>query len=245
MLLSGYLDDGAAGLYAVRSRGGLSIIQDPADAVADDLPNNALHYAGADFVLPAKAIGQKLTALVAESGRAIAMKKKMVKAAGNGSRARKKGNGAERRPSMDEGAEMRSHRVASYPGEGAGQPSVFACPECHGVLWEIKEGGSVRYRCRVGHGYSEATLNEELSTAAESALWAAMRALDEKAGMARRMAEAATGPTRWAERLREQAETYANHAELLRQMILGEPPNVAERSGPQSEKGNGDLGRRA
>ncbi|MBV9088090.1 MAG: hypothetical protein JOY79_11440, partial [Acidobacteriaceae bacterium] len=81
--------------------------------------------------------------------------------------------------------------------------------------------------CRVGHAYSEATLSDELSQAAESALWAAMRALDEKAGMARRMADAAAGPEQWTNRLREQAETYADQADMLRKMILGEPPVAA------------------
>lgn len=238
VVLSGFLDDGSAGLYVVRSRGALSIIQDPADAVAEDMPSNALYYAGADFVLPASQIGQKLTEVVAGSGKVIAMKKKEVRSAAKKMPPPRRGNGAERKTSVVENGESRSHRTVSYPGEGAGMPSVFACPECHGVLWEIKEGGAVRYRCRVGHAYSEATLNEELSTAAESALWAAMRALDEKAGMARRMADAATGPRQWAERLREQANTYATHAELLRRMILGEPPRVEEHTAPEVEEPN-------
>ena len=236
VVLSGYLDDGSAGLWAVRSRGALSIVQDPADAVAEDMPANALYYAGADFVAPSGEIGQKLAELVARPEKVTAMNKKKVQSIAKQARPPKKGNGAEQGSSSGESEEARSHRVAAYPGEGAGQPSVFACPECHGVLWEIKEGGTARYRCRVGHAYSEATLNEELSTAAESALWAAMRALDEKAGMARRMADAATGPARWAERLKEQADTYASHAEMLRRMILGSPPYVEEHTAPKIEE---------
>ncbi|MBV9608978.1 MAG: chemotaxis protein CheB [Acidobacteria bacterium] len=218
VILSGYLDDGSAGLYAVRSRGGVSIIQDPKDAIADPMPGKALQYAGADFVLPARNIGAALAELVGSTGKVIAMKDRDVNPK----------HGSAAKSSEDEGKdEITSHRVAAYPGEGGGMPSVFACPDCHGVLWEIKEGGSVRYRCRVGHAYSEATLSDELSQAAESALWAAMRALDEKAGMARRMADAAAGPEQWTNRLREQAETYADQADMLRKMILGEPPVAA------------------
>ena len=91
------------------------------------------------------------------------------------------------------------------------------------MLWEIREGGSVRYRCRTLHAYSEATLDEELSRAAESALWVAMRTLEEKASMSRRMADAANGPSQWRRRLNEQAETFATHAAVLRRIVLGEP----------------------
>lgn len=230
VVLSGFLDDGSAGLYAVRSRGGLAVVQDPIDAMASDMPANAIQYAGADYVLPASEIGDKLIELVAQP-KVIPMstKKKQPKKAVAG------GNGH----SKPENEEAPNELVA-YPEQSAlGTPSVFACPECSGVLWEIKEGGSVRYRCRVGHAYSEATLNDELSHAAESALWAAMRALDEKAAMSRRMADAATGPQRWAARLREQADTYAGHAQMLRKMILGEYPAELTAAQPkeQSERG--------
>lgn len=212
VVLSGYLDDGSAGLYAVRTRGGIAIAQDPADAIGPDMPANALRHAGADYVLPSGKIGAKLLELVQQLPKVIPMvKKKKTKAESRRS---------EEKPSLE--SPMANAHV-SYPEEGTGTPSVFACPECHGVLWEIREGGPARYRCRVGHAFSQGALNQELSHAAESALWAAMRALDEKAAMSRRMALNARGPQRWTARLHEQAETYATHAEILRRMILGEP----------------------
>ena len=214
VILSGFLDDGSAGLYAIRSRGGVTVVQDPGDAIAADMPGNALQYGNADYILPASQIGEKLIELAGQASKVLTMKKKADKKTA----AVKNGNGKSKRE-----LEVAPNEHVSYPEESVGRPSVFACPECHGVLWEISEGGAVRYRCRVGHAYSEVTLNEELSVAAESALWAAMRALDEKASMSRRMADAATGPQRWAMRLREQANTYASHAEMLRRMILGEP----------------------
>ncbi len=217
VVLSGYLDDGAAGLYAVRKRGGVAIVQDPNDALAGDMPVHALEYAGADYILEAGQIGTKLAELVSEPGKVVTMKKK---------------RGA--RPASRDEAEAPPNAFAAHSDEGDGNPSVFACPECHGVLWEIKEGGSVRYRCRTGHGYSETTLDEELSKAAESALWAAMRALEEKASMTRRMADAARGPEGWKKRLREQAESVAAHAGVIRKMIIGEPVEVRAAKAPES-----------
>lgn len=77
----------------------------------------------------------------------------------------------------------------AYSDEGEGTPSVFVCPECHGVLWEFKDGKMVRFRCRVGHSYGTESLSKELSMASEAALWAAVRALEEKAALHRRVAE--------------------------------------------------------
>lgn len=67
-------------------------------------------------------------------------------------------------------------------------PSVYACPDCHGVLWEVKEENLLRFRCRVGHSFTAETLNVALSKAMEDALWVSMRALEEKADLLRRMA---------------------------------------------------------
>jgi two-component system chemotaxis response regulator CheB len=222
VLLSGYLDDGSAGLHAVRSRGGLAIVQDPSDALAEEMPASALKYGSVDYVLPAREIGPKLLELVKQDGKVVAMKKR---------------RGPARVSAVNESEMQMPNLLTAYPDEGNGTPSVFACPECHGVLWESKEGEAMRYRCRVGHAYSEATLNQELSQAAESALWAAMRALEEKASMARRMADAATGTHQWANRLREQAATYAAHADMLRKMIFGEPPVSEEVALSQASQG--------
>jgi two-component system, chemotaxis family, protein-glutamate methylesterase/glutaminase len=221
VVLSGYLDDGSAGLYAIRKRGGLAIVQDPKTALIGEMPTRALRYAGADYVLAAEEIGAKLVELIGHDNKVVTMKKheraRPAKVA--------KRNEDENPPNA----------YTAYAEEGEGTPSVFACPDCHGVLWEIKEGGSVRYRCRTGHGYSEATLNEELSLAAENALWAAMRALEEKASMARRIADTAGGPNQWKNRLNEQALSVAAHAEMIRKMIFGEAPVEEEASPAQRE----------
>jgi two-component system chemotaxis response regulator CheB len=49
VILTGLLNDGSAGLHAVRAAGGRAVVQDPADAMAPDMPWNALRHAGADY----------------------------------------------------------------------------------------------------------------------------------------------------------------------------------------------------
>src|SRR5437764_124346 len=58
IVLSGALDDGTAGLFAVKKRGGVTIVQDPADAVMPAMPLNALRHTDVDYCLPVSEIGQ-------------------------------------------------------------------------------------------------------------------------------------------------------------------------------------------
>jgi len=208
VLLSGNLDDGAAGMLAVRHRGGIAIIQDPADAQVGEMPERALAYAGADYLLPTKEIAARLTDLVLSRDNA------MKKSARKTRSARKRKN--------EDDTEIRENEEVAYASEGVGKPSVFACPECHGVLWELNEGRFKRYRCRVGHAYTPASLKTEMDQSGERALWAAMRALEEKAAMGRRMIDNAKGkgPANYVRGLKEQVEADTSNAHVIRKMIF-------------------------
>ncbi len=63
VILTGANEDGAAGLVAIRARGGMAIVQDPAGARAPQMPQAAIQLAGADQVLPLNRIGPALAAL--------------------------------------------------------------------------------------------------------------------------------------------------------------------------------------
>lgn len=63
VLLSGLLEDGVAGLDAIKSNGGVTVVQEPADALFPDLPLNAIRAGVADYVVPAKEIGGLLARL--------------------------------------------------------------------------------------------------------------------------------------------------------------------------------------
>ena len=204
VIVSGQLDDGSAGLLAIRARGGYAIVQDPEDAQARQMPESALNYGGADAVLPAAQIGP---ALLTHVNRCIggAMKE----------------SDARKSIQEDEFANLE----VSTPDEGEGVPSAFSCPECGGVLWELKDGNRVRFRCRVGHAYSMKSLREEQADTLEATLWAAMRALEEKAALETRMLGSMTD-SRIVTRLKEQAEADREHAEVLRRMLTGQEEAV-------------------
>jgi len=204
VVLTGSLDDGTAGLINVKQRGGLAIIQDPASALCGDMPRSALRYTPhPDFILPLDEIGPKLNELVRQSIPAEAASRPM-----------------ERLKQDVEVSEMQQSILDqnTHPG----RPSPFACPECSGVLWERQEGELLHFRCRVGHAYTADNLQVEQTLAVESALWAALRSLEENASLNMRLSERATErkQTVIAERFQEQADSKKHQASVLRNLLM-------------------------
>ena len=208
VILTGSLDDGTVGLLAVKKRGGVAIVEDPQTAVCGDMPRNAMEMVQVDYVEPLERIPGLLARLVPQQV-----------AAGNGA---PKGSQIEKESKFAE-LDMSAVEDENRPGT----PSQFACPDCGGVLWEVDDK-MLRFRCRVGHAYTANSLHVEQTEAVESALWAAMRALEEGASLARRMAENAEKGhhARLAARFRDREKAKMEQAELLRNVILQavEPP---------------------
>ena len=172
ILLTGALDDGTAGIAAVRAAGGITIVQDPEEAFAPGMPRSAIASGMVDHVLPVRDIPVLLTALVDEKApdrRASAHHPHL------------------RRMEPDLGAP----HLAVHNSDRPGKPSVFTCPECHGTLWEADEAGLLRFRCRVGHIYSPETMLASQTDEVDRALWTALRTLEERAALAHKLAERA------------------------------------------------------
>ncbi|MEW5929534.1 MAG: chemotaxis protein CheB [Gemmatimonadota bacterium] len=222
VVLSGTLDDGTAGLQAVKERGGIAVVQDPDEAMYAGMPRSAVEHVAVDHVLPLARIAPLLVRLAEEAVEDD------------------KGGGDVPDEHKDE---IDAVEMAPQPLHGddrAGAPSGYTCPECHGALWEVQEGELVRFRCRVGHAYSVETLLSEQSTSMEAALWTALQALEERASLSRGMAERMDrrGHPRLAARYRaEEAETQAR-AELVRRVLLqGGAAGDAEQGAARSARG--------
>jgi two-component system, chemotaxis family, protein-glutamate methylesterase/glutaminase len=211
VVLSGTLDDGTAGLVTIVRRGGLAVIQDPEDAAFPGMPLSALQHVVPDERLPVERIGAALDRL-----------------------ARLPARGAPGPPSdrLEEEVEVAESAMQGTPGPAVpGMPTGFACPECHGVLFELRDGELVRYRCRVGHAYGVESLGASQDEAVEVALWTALRALEEKADLSRRLQARADerGLTAAAGRFATQAVEAAERAESIRRVLLAEQPVRAKR----------------
>jgi two-component system chemotaxis response regulator CheB len=112
-------------------------------------------------------------------------------------------------------------RVGSTDLPQPGDPTGFTCPECHGGLWETVEGAVLRFRCRTGHEFSLDSLVVEQSEYVERALWASLRALEEKSAMLRKISTRAAerGHDATARRLERRAEAVVGDAVVIRRLV--------------------------
>jgi len=207
VILTGNLGDGTAGLWTIKQLGGTTIVQDPADALFPAMPQSALDHVRIDYVLPLSEIASLLLRLTAEEVAAP------TPAAPTPESVEVEVRIAKEAPPLEVGL------------EGISEPSPFACPECHGVLMKLKEGGPIRFRCHTGHAYSIDSLMLAVSEAIEEALWNAIRALEEGDMLLRTVGEHVRGHDgSQAKALLTRAAEVKRRSEALRRIVMEHEP---------------------
>jgi two-component system chemotaxis response regulator CheB len=204
VVLSGTLDDGTAGLYVIKTRGGATLVQDPHEALYASMPSSAIRYVEPDYVLPLTELASVLVRLTTNSS----------------GRPEKEDSVPD--PARAPGAEE------AQPGELA----PFSCPDCGGTLWATTQGDLETFRCRVGHGYTVNSLAARHDEALERTLWAAYRALEERAAMSRRVARRLADRERHgsSQRFERQAVESMHQAAQLKRVLdaLEAPPDIED-----------------
>jgi two-component system chemotaxis response regulator CheB len=201
VVLSGLLDDGTVGLLEIKRAGGIAIVQDPEETEWPSMPRSAMNHVDVDYCLHAGEIGGLLHRLVHEGKPAM--------------------------PTGDKDDDKIEHELnvlTQHEDESdkPGAPSPYSCPECGGVLWELREGEMLRFRCRVGHAYSSESLTTEQATIIEQSLWTALRALEEQAAVKRRLGERAArrGDDATARQLERRRKDLEEHAQRVRDLLM-------------------------
>ncbi len=211
VVLTGHLYDGTAGLMAIRSAGGVAVVQDPADALVEVMPRTARDIAGADYVLPLADISRTLVALVDQSPPE---------------------EGGTPVPDQEENAQkiITRAKAEQQTGKRRGEVSVLTCPECGGTLFQLENEKLIQFNCHVGHSYYGEALLAEQSEQLEAALWTAVRMFKEKGVLARQLAAQARVREHGfpAERYEEQAALADQYAESIQQYILKGTGNAAQ-----------------
>lgn len=211
VILTGQMDDGAAGLRAVRECGGVTIVQDPDSAAEPEMPRNALAAVPVDHCVPLAQIAPLLQRLV----------------------------GSRTPPSAPPAPEEVVREVAINRGEQSmdnldaiGTRVPLTCPDCGGTLWEMNSPKPLRYRCHTGHAYSVVSLRRAQQQASEDALRHSVRALRERELLLRRVAAiaAATGDRAQAEAGLAAADRLHAQVETVTAMAQTTAPDAGEES---------------
>jgi two-component system chemotaxis response regulator CheB len=162
VILSGALNDGTSGMWAINRTGGVTVVQDPAQAMFPDMPNSVMEYTDVDHCLPSTEIGALLNRLVREAPQPATHR-------------------------SDPELELLEMEVGIAKGDNGmrmgilekGTRSPLACPECHGALTQFREGKLTRYRCHTGHAHTAESLLASVNENVEKSMWEVMRGMEE------------------------------------------------------------------
>ncbi|WP_432710624.1 chemotaxis protein CheB [Pedobacter sp.] len=205
ILLTGYLDDGTAGLMAIQRCGGICIIQDPADASIPEMPKNALNQVEPDYCVTIVQMGSILAQLMTRKiGKAKAVPQ-----------------------DINREAKIAERVLSDLPTVNSlGYQVPFNCPGCGGVLWKMDEGPLLRYRCHTGHAYTAQVLLTEQTKKIEETMWIALRMFEERRNLLVTMAREKTGSA--AKLAAERADHSQMHIDRIRSILLSDNPGDHE-----------------
>jgi two-component system chemotaxis response regulator CheB len=200
VILSGLLNDGASGLFAIKQAGGTAIVQQPLDARESSMPCAALEAADADFVAPAAELPRLFREVVElDAGPGVAAPENLTFEV-----------------EVAAGVRLGSNVLRRFA-----EPAALTCPDCGGVLSEVRDQQPLRFRCQIGHAYTA----EELAAHTEvldEAIRVALRIMEERTELVERMAREsrATGRKALTELYERRALEYGGYAATLREAAI-------------------------
>ncbi|MDR9814110.1 chemotaxis protein CheB [Rhizobium hidalgonense] len=201
LVLTGMLNDGAAGLHAIKSNGGTTVVQHPLDAEADQMPLAALNAVEVDHVAAAADLGRLVTEIAgSDAGPDLHL------------------------PTDDLLLEVEiatGKRLGTADLRKIATPTAITCPDCHGVLSEVRGSRPLRFRCQIGHAYT-ADAVAAYADEFDDAIRIAMRVMEERLTLVERMARDArdTGRAAVAELYEARASEYRRYSATLREAAL-------------------------
>jgi two-component system chemotaxis response regulator CheB len=213
VVLTGALDDGASGLWAVKQAGGITVVQDPHEAAFPEMPRAALSFTEPDHIVGLAELPHLLERLVHEPA-------------------------GEPQPIPDslkyEIEVAKGGRSDMRHMDRIGRRSVLTCPDCDGVMWEIDEDKLMRFRCHQGHAYSSDVMGVAIEESVRRALGSGLRALEERIALIKKLRKQAEQrdsrltAANWADKVREleaEANTIRNSLRRIDAIAeVGEAP---------------------
>lgn len=202
IILTGFLNDGTAGMWAIKQSGGYCIVQDPNEAQYPDMPLAVLESMEVDETARLKDIGDLILLRTLKAGE---LKEKEVP------------ENVIMESTLSEKSATGIEKV-----EPLGEKSLYACPDCGGGLWKIQNGNLSHYRCHIGHAYSEDDLVLRQAETIENTIWVAVRMMEERKTMLAKMARQndEKGLKSLSSQYRKHADDLEEHIAKMKQLLL-------------------------
>ncbi|MDQ3047326.1 MAG: chemotaxis protein CheB [Bacteroidota bacterium] len=202
IILTGLLDDGTSGMSAIKRSGGKSIVQDPNEAEYPDMPLSVINTMEVDYCVPLNKMGQIVLDITKTNPKEIPAP-----------------------PDVMIESEIAERVVVTYENvKNLGDSSIYACPDCGGGLWDIstKDGKANRYRCHIGHSYSEKDLVLKQGEILESTLWTALRIMEERRNLLMKMEIDSTqkGYSKLASGYKEKGDAIQFHVDKMKEVLF-------------------------
>jgi len=203
VVLTGYLDDGTAGLLAIKDRGGITIVQDPTEAAAPSMPMSALRHVEVDHCCPVSEIARLIVQYARDAPGADGDILPLLE--------------------IEERIAGGPFRLEDWRAlEGISLPSTLSCPDCRGALLEVDAERLSRYRCRAGHAFSGLSLLDGMAEARDDLQSALLASLLEEGALARRLLSRGEDPA-LLKHLRERADWLDGHAAKVSGWLASPP----------------------
>ena len=205
VVLTGLLDDGTTGMLAIKRSGGTCIVQDPNEAEYPDMPLSVLENMEVNYCISLSQMGEVILGITQTTPKEI--------------------------PAPDDvmiESQIAERVVVDYDHvKQLGEKSIYACPDCGGGLWDISkvedgQGKIVRYRCHIGHSYSEKDLVIKQGEIFEATLWTALRIMEERRNLLKKMADehAKKGLSSVAKSYKEKTEAIQVHVNKMKEVLF-------------------------
>lgn len=204
VILTGSLDDGATGMLAIKRSGGTSIVQDPNEAEFPDMPLAVLNNMEVNFCISLADMGEVISGITQTTPDEVPAPQDVIIE-----------------------SQIAERVVVNYDNvRQLGEKSIYACPDCGGGLWYITKGDTGesktdRYRCHIGHSYSEKDLVVKQAEIFESTLWIALRIMEERRNLLLKMENdhAKRGLARLASGYKEKADGIQVHVDKMKEIL--------------------------
>lgn len=201
IILTGFLNDGTVGMSAIKRSNGFCIVQDPNEAEYPDMPLSVINAVEVDYSISLRTMGETIVSIVKNPGpQEVVVEANILKEAAISERTV---------TSIDAVAQL-------------GEKSFYSCPDCGGGLWNVVNTNIKRYRCHIGHSYSEEDLVIKQSESLEAALWVGLRMMEERKMLLTKISndEINKGLSRLADLHKKNAKELDGHIEKLKSVLF-------------------------